>query len=441
MARKNPLKWVPLEERPDFLALVAGLANVPVEQFPGAAMQCAEKYHDAVLAGHVEVLDQMEAAYKALVYKLNGDTMFGCGAEEGSAANVLAHAVAAKPGQVPRWGAAGEFLLEVEGLRVRVVVLSNMLGNHLTCELHAVDLDRPFISTTGYRSAGLTVVSSLGETVDQAARCLVLDLLQNEGRLKPIAADAGVRVRPQKVPVWLADALAGVRPDGQLAMFGDAPQDPEAKVALSNAARQKAFRTRQREKRAALKAEGLHTVQLSSTDLARLFIALDVHLTFNHLLDWDLQEYRELATRLFKGDARGAAMVQALGTSEGVAVLQKRRDQDAKRGWEAYNVERKQNAGMGQKLLQAQEEIKRLQATLQQIAAEVGADPSAPAAQPVPVANVDRVEELQRRVKDLEKWNAQEVADRALAFDAVEVLQARLKKSGLVHDYRRQPGE
>lgn len=438
MARKKPLKWVPLEERPDFLALVAELANVPVEQFPGAAMQCAEKYHDAVLAGHIEVLDQMEAAYKALVYKLNGDTMFGCGAEEGSAANVLARAVAAKPGQVPSWGAAGEFLLEVEGLRVRVVVPSNMLGNHLTCELHAVDLDRPFISTTGYRSAGLTVVSGLGKTVDQAARCLVLGLLQNEGRLKPIAADAGVRVRPQKVSGWLADALAGVRSDGQLAMFGDAPKNPAVKVPLSNAARQKAFRSRQRERKEALKAEGLHALQLSSTDLGRLFIALDVHLTFNQLLDWDLQAYRELAARLFKGEAHGAAMVQALGTSQGVAVLQKQRGQDAKRGWEACNVERKQNADMKQKLLQGQEEIKRLQAALQQIAAEVGADPSALAA---PVARVDRVEVLQHRVKVLEEQNAREVADRGKAFDAVAVLPARLKKAGLEHDYRRQPGE
>lgn len=195
---------------------------------------------------------------------------------------------------------------------------------------------------------------------------------------------------------------------------------------------------RARRHRLKKKQTGVKEFSLTPVDLGRLFIALDTHLSFNQLLDWDLQAYRELATRLFKGEAHGAAMVQALGTSEGVAVLQKQRGQDAKRGWEACNVERKQNADMKQKLLQGQEEIKRLQAALQQIAAEVGADPSALAA---PVARVDRVEVLQHRVKVLEEQNAREVADLGKAFDAVAVLQARLKKAGLVHDYRRQPGE
>ena len=195
---------------------------------------------------------------------------------------------------------------------------------------------------------------------------------------------------------------------------------------------------RARRHRLKKKQTGVKEISLTPTDLGRLFIALDVHLTFNQLLDWDLQAYRELATRLFKGEAHGAAMVQALGTSEGVANLQKQRGQDAKRGWDACSVERKLNADMKQKLLQGQEEIKRLKAALQEIVAEVG---GAPGTQPAPVAKVDRVEVLQRRVKDLEKSNALEVADRGKAYDAVAVLQARLKKAGLVHDYRRQPGE
>lgn len=198
---------------------------------------------------------------------------------------------------------------------------------------------------------------------------------------------------------------------------------------------------RARRHRLKKKQTGVKEFSLTPVDLGRLFIALDTHLSFNQLLDWDLQAYRELATRLFKGEAHGAAWVQALGTSEGVANLQKQRGQDAKRGWDACSVERKLNADMKQKLLQGQEEIKRLQAALQQIAAEVGADPSALAAPPTPAAKVDRVEVLLRRVKVLEEQNAREVADRGKAFDAVAVLQARLQKAGLVHDYRRQPGE
>lgn len=258
-SKKETYKYVPQEERPEFMALVAELASVLPEQFAGIARQCAEKYHDAVLAGHVEVLDQMESAYCALVYKLNGETMHGCKADDDSAGHVLARAVAAQPGQVPSWGQAGEFLLEVEGVRVWVVINHHMLGNHRPCDLHAVDLDKPFISETGYRSGNLTATRSIGETVDQAARRLVLDLIQSQGKLKPIKADAWACLHPQKRPAWLVDTLAGVRPNGQLAMFGDAPKDPAAKVPMSNAARQKALRERR-------KAKQLKPVLLSETE-------------------------------------------------------------------------------------------------------------------------------------------------------------------------------
>lgn len=372
MARKKPLQYLPLEERPEFLALVAELANVPAEQFPGAAMQCAEKYHDAVLAGHVEVLDQMEAAYKALVFKLNGDTMFGCGADDDSAANVLCRAVAAKPGQVPRWGQAGDFLLEVEGLRVRVVLSSNMLGNHLACALHAVDLDKPFISTTGYRSAGLTVVSNLGETVDQAARRLVLDLMQEAGRLKPIEADAWARKNPEKVPGWLVDALAGVRPDGQLAMFGDAPKDPNAKAPLSNADRQKAFRQRQRELK---EQKGAKSVLLTRDDLAFLYVAVDAFNTARADLEYlKADSYRESLARVFKGSHLWSEdFFDRLGQDRGILNGEKRREDERKRGWKAYEDERKRTDRLCDELNQARAEIKRLQSGLQEIAAEMGA--------------------------------------------------------------------
>ena len=49
--------------------------------------------------------------------------------------------------------------------------------------------------------------------------------------------------------------------------------------------------------------------------------------------------------------------------------------------------------------------------------------------------------ELRRRIVALEDQNATEVASRAKAFEAVAVLTARLRASGLPTDYRRQPGE
>lgn len=389
MARKKPMQYVPLEERPEFLTLVAELASVLPEQFPTIARQCVEKYHDAVLAGHVEVLDQMERAYNALVFKLNGDTLFGCSAKADSAANVLSRAVAARPGQVPLWGQCGEFLLEVDGMRIRVEYKPGMLGNHHDCDLHAVDLDRPFLSTTGYRSAGVTAVSCLGESVEQAVRRMVEGLLKNEGKPRPMAPDFYAQKAAEKRPTWLAEALAGIKPNGQLAMFGDVPKELAAKAPLSNAERQKAFRQRQREKQAALKAEGLHALELSGVDLARLFIALDTHISFDNLLDWDLQGYQELAGRLFKGEDNAEAKVQHLGASIGVANYKKQLEANSKRGFKAYEDERDVSKKLRERLSEAQAEVRQLQQALQAIAAEVsGAPAPIEAAAPAAVAKV-----------------------------------------------------
>ena len=438
MARKKPMQYVPREERPEFIAALAALPEAPAE-LEALAEQYQRTFNAAVLAGHLDVLKGQDNALAAVATKLNGGVSRGALADDGPLAAIIARK-APPLGQVPQWGQDGEFLLEVDGIRIRVRARSSNLNVVLHVDLNVVDLDQLFVSETGYRSTYIWADRSLGLTVDQAVRRDVEQMLAAKGgKPRMVEPDAYVRQRWEGVPAWLADLLAGVKADGQLLMgFGGDSSIPDDKAPLSGAERQRLFRKRQREKKAALKAEGLHTLQISSTDLGRLFIAMDTHLSFNQLLDWDLQGYRELATHLFKGEVRGAAMVQALGTSEGVVVQQKRREKDAKRGWDAYNTERKQNAGMGQKLLQAQEEIKRLQAALQEIVAEVG---GTPAAQPAPVDRVDRVEVLQRRVQDLEELNAQEVADRGRAFEAVAVLQARLQKAGLVHDYRKQPGE
>lgn len=461
MARKKPTAYLSRDERPEFLARVAALADVPAEQFPALARQAAEQYHDAVLAGHVEALDQAEDAYCALVYKLNGETMLGCKADADSAGHVLARAVAAQPGQVPGWGQAGEFLLEVEGVRVWVVMTHHMLGNHRACDLHAVDLDKPFISETGYRSAGLTVTSNIGGTVDQAARRMVLDVMHSEGKLKAIEADAWSRTNPKKRPAWLVDALAGVRPDGQLAMFGDAPKDPDAKAPLSNADRQRLFRQRQREKREALKAEGVSEVALSGVDVARLFIALDTHLSFNNLLDWDLQAYRELAARLFRGDKSGDAMLQHLGTSVGVATYKKQLKKDSQRGFKAYEEERENSKKLRERLSEAQAENRQLQNALQAIAAEVSGTP-APADggslgySPASAAKLDaELERLRDAVQELElgrtrmgaeiyalkRENAQLESERNKAHKAIGTWENRLRAAGQSTDYRALPGE
>ena len=247
MARKVPVKPLSREEQPDFLYQLSKLEGVDRAEFPRLARQVTELYRDAVLAADLAALDVAEAAYGALVYVLNGGTFMGCKADADSAGYVLQRATAAAPGHVLHWGQSGEFLLEVDGMRVLVKLPSNMLGNHRMLELLAVDLDKPFLSVTGYRSAHLTVTGHLGTSVESAMRAVIQGILSSDGKPKLIDAEDRERKRSRGLPEWLSGALSGVQPDGQLAMFGDAPQKPDGKVAMSNAARQKALRMRRKE--------------------------------------------------------------------------------------------------------------------------------------------------------------------------------------------------
>jgi hypothetical protein len=241
MARKSKsIQYVPLEERPEFIAALAALPSDPAELEVRAA-RVRQLYHDAMLAGEVQALDDAHLVYEACVIKLNGGTNFGSAVVQ----DALAAKFAAPAGQVPEWEQAGEFLLEVDGMRMVVKMCPGGLSNHCGAELNAVDFDLPFLSKTGYRHQYIRPAQHVGRTVDQAVRAEVLDLLASEGKAVAITREYG-EPKDRKVWPWLADALAGVRPDGQLAMFGDAPKDPNAKKPMSNKERQKAFRERQR---------------------------------------------------------------------------------------------------------------------------------------------------------------------------------------------------
>jgi hypothetical protein len=278
MARKKPMQYVPLEERPEFIAAVAALPADPVE-LEARASGARQLYHDAMLAGDVPALDEADVVYRACVIKLNGGTHFGSAVVQVA----LEAKFSAPSGQVPAWGQAGEFLLEVEGIRIVVKMCPDSLSNHCGAELRAVDFDRPFLSRTGYRHQYMRPAQHLGRSVDQAVRAEVLELLAGEGKAVAIDQEHGTP-KDRKVYPWLADALAGVRPDGQMAMFGDAPKDPNAKVPQSNAERQRRHRQRLKE---LADTEGLKAIPLTQTDRMVLSLGLLAHEDLDHRpKDW-----------------------------------------------------------------------------------------------------------------------------------------------------------
>lgn len=114
------------------------------------------QHHAAMFAADVDRAMSLRREARLLAVRLN-DGEPGILAGEEAPACVLARRTAAAPGAVPLWGQEGEFVVDVNGMRVRIE-LDGMFGIGSFCSFwpgfaaRAVDQDRPFLSETGYRS-------------------------------------------------------------------------------------------------------------------------------------------------------------------------------------------------------------------------------------------------------------------------------------------------
>ena len=152
-----------------------------------------EKHHAAMQAADIEQAMSIREEAHLLAAKLNGGT---CGIIAGPDAPgcILERKSAAPPGSVPLWGQAGEFVVTVGAMRVRIE-LHGMFGIGSTSCLfpgfyaHAVDLDRPFLSETGFRTfLGVSGQLVPGLTTEDFARETIAAHVRQElkGRLLPI---------------------------------------------------------------------------------------------------------------------------------------------------------------------------------------------------------------------------------------------------------------
>lgn len=216
-------------------------------------------------------------------------------------------------------------------------------------------------------------------------------------------------------------------------MFGDMPSDPNAKAPLSNAARQKAFRQRQRELK---EQQGAKSVLLTRDDLMFLYVAVDAFNTARADLEYlKYDSYRESLTRVFKSSHLWSEdFFDRLGQDRGILNGEKHREAERKRGWKAYEDERKRTGRLCAELAQARAEIQRLQSGLQEIVAEIGGAVPAP-------AKPGQLEALTQQVAALQEEERLLVGERTAAFAAAKVFEDRLRAAGLSTDCRRQPGE
>jgi len=171
------------------------------------ARASVDELHAGVMACDDAAVELATNRYDAVTWKLNGGTFLGCQADQDAAGCVIDRHCSAAPGDVPCWGQAGQFLIEVEGLRALVDYSGacSLLGCHFA--FTAVDLDRPFVSETGYRSH----FDDLGDlnggvTVDAKAAAIFADYLK-KGRPPRIKQESRKALASYALPTWTADLV------------------------------------------------------------------------------------------------------------------------------------------------------------------------------------------------------------------------------------------
>lgn len=134
------------------------------------ARQAVVALNAAVMCGNAKDAEAAGELYEAVRYKMNGNTFVGCSVGNPSVTTRIEDYCAAEPGTVPIWGQRGEFMLDMGTYRLWVTCSTTFGMQMPHIEFHAVDLNRPFLSETGYRSNFASFVGKV--TVDEAARTM-----------------------------------------------------------------------------------------------------------------------------------------------------------------------------------------------------------------------------------------------------------------------------
>jgi hypothetical protein len=159
-----------------------------------------DRHHSSMLDGDHDTVIEIRGEASKLALKLNrGNPGILAGPEAPGC--MLALLTAAPDGVVPLWGQDGSFIIETNGMPVRIE-LEGMFGigacymPWLNFSAHAVDWNKPFLSETGYRSfMGLNTALVPGLTPEQFAVEVIASHVRRKLKGKPVAIDS--RYRPE----------------------------------------------------------------------------------------------------------------------------------------------------------------------------------------------------------------------------------------------------
>jgi len=132
------------------------------------ARQAIAAFDRAVMRGDSQAATQAADRYDAVTWRLNNGTFFGCRSSDVSAGSRVERACSKAPGEVPGWGQKGAFVVSVNGMRAIVETHPHSLRYAQWLNFHAIDLERRFLSETGFRSHLQPFTP--GVTIQQAAR-------------------------------------------------------------------------------------------------------------------------------------------------------------------------------------------------------------------------------------------------------------------------------
>lgn len=192
-----------LKARDEAAAALAAELPSEIDGLMAAAKQAVFDCDTAVLSGEMLKASLASKLYDAVIWKLNGGTFLGshdCSNLAASAGGLVERHCRARAGVVPRWGELGEFLITVQGVRCLVVVKYGWGDLTKSCiEFHAVDLDRPFVSETGYLAD--FIEAAPGHTVDNVAAEAFAAFLS--GRRRYLSSEIQEQLARDPLPSWM----------------------------------------------------------------------------------------------------------------------------------------------------------------------------------------------------------------------------------------------
>ena len=153
------------------------------------------RHHAAMMAGDIDAAMKIRDEAQDLAVKLNGGELMGICAGPDSPGHRLERETAAPDGTVPLWGQTGNFVIEVNGMKIRIEQdglfgIGSSMSSAPGFAAHAVDYDKPFLSETGFRSfIGSRPEIVPGMTPDVMAREMIQAYLTCECKGKPKRID------------------------------------------------------------------------------------------------------------------------------------------------------------------------------------------------------------------------------------------------------------